>query len=73
MRKFDIKKFFNELAKPEKRKKLNPNGNYPDEFGLNTKDHFYSLPSLEDALINAGYKELTMTEDDYGEDRKSVV
>ena len=36
MKKFDIKKFFNELAKPEKRKKLNPNGNYPDEFGLNT-------------------------------------
>ena len=68
MKKFDIKKFFNELAKPEKRKKLNPNGNYPDEFGLNTKDHFYSLPSLEDALINAGYKELTMTEDDYGDE-----
>tara|TARA_B100000959_G_C14803797_1_gene550840 strand:+ start:38 stop:904 length:867 start_codon:yes stop_codon:yes gene_type:complete len=62
-KKFDVDKFFKILSKPKKYKRL-IKWNYPDEFGLNTKTHFYQLPSFEDALIDAGYKELIKVNDD---------
>lgn len=69
MKKFDVDKFFKILAKPKKLKKQISGWNYPDEFGLNTKTHFYQLPSFEDALIDAGYSKLTKVNSGYEEER----
>ena len=65
-KKFDVNKFIKTLLKPKKYKKWydkkgNPIGEYPNEFGLDTKKFWYGLRGIDQAVEDAGYKELTET------------
>jgi len=65
-KKFDINKFIKILLTPKKypkwyNKKVKPIIDYPNEFGLDTKKFCYKLRSIEEAVDDAGFKELTET------------
>ena len=63
-KKFDVNKFLTILSKPKKYKKnflikkIRPEFEYPNEFGLDTDKYYYDTPDLDTALEDAGYKEL---------------
>ena len=65
-KKFDVNKFIKTLLKPKKYpkwydKKGKPMQEYPNEFGLDTKKFWYGLRGIDQAVEDAGYKELTET------------